>query len=206
MSHPTKIHLSDREMQLVTNVEWIMIKKEIIKKVFDVFGRLHLQMVKLVEDSSLPGIVKENKGKIYKGENYLDLPYVMMDYPARFSKTDVFAIRTMFWWGNYFSITLHVSGIYKQPFQKKLKDSFSVLQKKGFYICVHEEEWHHHFENSNYKQSSDISLEEVGDIIQKDFFKVGKIIPLAEWDNAQSDIMKYFKEIIQMVTQNLVQD
>ena len=54
--------------------------------------------------------IVQSTPKIAKGENYLQLPYVLLDYPRCFDKENIFAIRTMFWWGNFFSITLHLSG------------------------------------------------------------------------------------------------
>ena len=63
---------------------------------------------------------------------------------------DIFAIRTMFWWGNFFSITLHLSGIYKTMFAQKIIACYELLKETDFFICVHEEQWQHHFEKDNY--------------------------------------------------------
>jgi len=196
MSYPAKVHLSPSEMQLVTNSEWILSKQRIIQKVFDMFGILHEQLQQEVMQSKLPDDVKQNKGKIYKGENYLNLPYVIMDYPAHFSKTDVFAVRTMFWWGNYFSITLHTSGKYKKIFKEHEDTILSFLQHKGFYICISEEEWQHHFEEPNYKLAAGIN--NMNEVLERHFFKTGKTIPLTCWDNAPDLIIEYFKEIMEL--------
>jgi hypothetical protein len=190
--------LSPSEMQLVTNSEWILTKHKIIQKVFDMFGILHQQLQQEVMHSALPDEVKQSNGKIYKGENYLNLPYVIMDYPALFSKTDVFAIRTMFWWGNYFSITLHTSGKYKRSIEKKSDTTFSFLQKKNFFVCISEEEWQHHYEATNYKPAIDIKEAEVKEILRRQFFKTGKTIPFSNWNNAPELITEYFQEIMEL--------
>lgn len=198
MSYPAKVHLSQTEMQLVTNSEWILTKQKIIQKVFDMFGFLHQQLQQEVLHSKWHGEVKKNNGKIYKGENYLNLPYVIMDYPAQFSKTDVFAVRTMFWWGNYFSITLHTSGKFKKAFEENRDKALSFLIEKNFYICISEEEWQHHFEGSNYKPAMDITNDNMKEILGKHFFKIGKTISLTNWDNAPDLTMQYFKEIMEL--------
>ena len=41
----------------------------------------------------LPAEMLFHSPKISKGENYKGLPYVMLDYPRCFGKTDIFAIR-----------------------------------------------------------------------------------------------------------------
>ncbi len=112
MSNRAKIQLSKLENELVNNTEWILTKQAIINKVYLLLGELHETYASILNDERyFISIFKGTKsGKISKGENYLGLPYAILDYPAIFKKEDVFAIRTMFWWGNFFSITLHVSG------------------------------------------------------------------------------------------------
>ena len=88
--------------------------------------------------------------KISKGENYKGLPYLVLDYPRYFGKDDHFAIRSMFWWGNFFSITLHLSGIYKKMYENKIEASFTLLKEESFFIGISDDQWEHHFETSNY--------------------------------------------------------
>src|SRR5947209_5415196 len=108
----TNVELSKTEMEIVANSEFILTKNRIIEKVYNLFGSLaeNYKLVLNEHINELPAEVISTTPKIYKGENYLGLPYVMMDYPRLFLKTDIFAIRSLFWWGNFFSITLHLSG------------------------------------------------------------------------------------------------
>ena len=59
--------------------------------------------------------------KISKGEN-MGLPWVMLDYPRLFGQEDVLAIRTMFWWGHCFSVTLHLKGRYYGAYLPLLRE------------------------------------------------------------------------------------
>ncbi len=34
----------------------------------------------------------------------------MLDYPRAFGRDSIFACRTFFWWGRFFSLTLHLAG------------------------------------------------------------------------------------------------
>ena len=122
MSTDTKITLSDKELSLVTNADWILTKQIVIEKVYRMFsGSIpSLQSLMMQEQVKLPPEARSSIPKIYKGENYLQLPYVMFDYPRSFNKENIFALRTMFWWANFFSITLHISGDHVKTVKKQI--------------------------------------------------------------------------------------
>ena len=199
MANSAKIHLSEKEMALVTNSEWILDKQNVIRIVYDMFGILNEEYRKqLTQCDHLPITLRNDSGKIFKGENYLGLPYVILDHPAHFSKTDVFAIRTMFWWGNYFSITLHVSGIYKDRINEGYSKVLELLKEKEFSICVNNEEWHHELSSENYKPAIHINEEDSYNILAKTFFKAAISVPLNQWDKTISRLEAYFRDIIEI--------
>ncbi|MEO7394876.1 MAG: hypothetical protein ABIU11_08005, partial [Chitinophagaceae bacterium] len=132
--------------------------------------------------------------------NYKGLPYLMLDYPRIFDHSTIFAIRTMFWWGNFFSITLHLSGDYKNKFEKKLTTHFPILTKNNFFYCVNEDQWEHYFEDDNYiafNKSSPIDFEML--LKEKSFIKLAAKISLHQWDDATDMLFKYFRQIIEML-------
>ncbi|MDB5199728.1 MAG: hypothetical protein JWO92_1691 [Chitinophagaceae bacterium] len=200
-SMPTKIQLSPQEMELVKNTNWILSKHVITKKVYDMFGEISVLLKSETESYNylFPENMQYQSGKISKGENYQLLPYVILDYPAFFWKDRIFAVRTMFWWGNFFSVTLHLSGDYKQKFINNSHALFSFLQKNNFFVCINENEWQHHFEKDNYIPSSTITLQQFETINEKNFFKISKKIPLAEWQHANQFIINSFREIMQLL-------
>ena len=118
----TNVELSKNELELVTSSEVILTKNRIIEKVYLLFGSLSEEYRRLLQahSSKLAPEVFQQSPKISRGEQYLGLPYVMLDYPRIFSKDDVFAIRSFFWWGNHFSIRLQLSGKYLQMAQNRL--------------------------------------------------------------------------------------
>jgi hypothetical protein len=110
-----KVQLSSAEMTLVCDPAWILTKNAIMTKVVALLAALSERYVEVYAPlTGEGGLPPTQPPKISKGENYRGLPYVMLDYPRIFGKEDVFAIRTMFWWGHYFSVTLHLKGIYKE--------------------------------------------------------------------------------------------
>lgn len=170
------VKLSKEELELVTDAGLILTKNRIIQKVYSLFGELSEDYKQL--SSSFLGEVSAIAPKISKGENYLGLPWVMLDYPRLFSNTDVFAIRSFFWWGNFFSITVQLQGKYKTQYQRSIMQ-YTAKDPVNWFICVSGDRWAHHFEKDNYiPYSPDTDLEAFP------FIKLAKKIPLQQWDNS----------------------
>lgn len=200
MSEAAKIHLSTFETELVNNTEWIFTKQKIIEKVHHLFGLLQNSYKNLLENNKgLPQEILEKKGaKISKGENYNGLPYLILDYPAIFSKENIFAIRTMFWWGNFFSISLHLSGKYFK-YTKETENWFPYLREKKFFVCINEKEWEHDFSPGNFISVNNLNEQQIAQIISKPFFKTGKNIELSKWESAPYFFENTFGEIIEFL-------
>ncbi|UYQ93351.1 hypothetical protein MKQ68_25030 [Chitinophaga horti] len=126
--------LTPQERAIVTDASWIFHKLNITQKVYELFGRLHevLAAHPLTARFPLPEGCLSHGAKISKGERYRDLPYVILDYPRYFKGNNIFAIRTLFWWGRCFSLTLHLSGDEKSRFEKKLLAARELLQLMAF--------------------------------------------------------------------------
>lgn len=166
------VKLSKHELELVTNAELILTKNRIIQKVYELFGELSEVYIELSKELS-PEFLRISP-KISKGESYLGLPWVMLDYPRNFSQTDVFAIRSFFWWGKFFSITFQLQGQYQQQFTSRVQQLDSEWS-----LCTGSDAWQHHFETDNY-----IPFHQAHNLEQLSFIKLAKKIPLQEWDNA----------------------
>ena len=201
MNPASKLMLSDEEQQLVNNSGWILTKRIIIDKINRLFGFLCESQQAVIEKEKdwLPPAVVQSTPKIAKGENYLQLPYLLLDYPRCFEGDNIFTLRTMFWWANFFSITLHVSGTYKNMFQQKIiKNLFTA--KQDIFICIHETQWHHHFEADNYINAKLLSVNELTAIIStKQFVKLAVKFPLHEWNNVTVLLDECFNEMIEML-------
>ena len=92
MVDEAKITLSNKELELVCNTDWIFTKHIIIQKAVQLFGNIVPALENELEQAQayLPKEIFTNRAKISKGENYQLLPYVMLDYPRCFHKNDRF--------------------------------------------------------------------------------------------------------------------
>jgi hypothetical protein len=201
MNTSSKLMLSDDELQLVNNTEWILTKRKIIEKVNLLLGHVSEQQKLVIENEKgwLPDSILKSTPKIAKGENYLQLPYQLLDYPRCFDGDNIFAVRTMFWWGNFFSITLHLSGEYKKIFQQKINENIKSV-KQDIFICINENQWQHHFEADNYIEAKKLSEGELLKlIVEKPFIKLALKFPLHPWDAIPLLLDKTFVEMIKML-------
>ncbi len=200
MRNRAKIQLSKLENELVNNTEWILTKQQIINKVYLLLGELHETYTTILqEEKSLISLFNEGKsGKISKGENYLGLPYAILDYPAIFKKENVFAIRTMFWWGNFFSITLHLSGRERMQ-QNNIPQLIRNLREMDFLFCINKKEWEHNFDKDNYLPANEISSDLFTQISSGNFLKVSKKIDLKKWNEAPAFLEKAYRELMEVM-------
>jgi hypothetical protein len=137
--------------------------------------------------------------KISKGENYKGLPYMVLDYPRAFGREDVFAIRTFFWWGHYFSVTLHLKGRYKTLFLPVIQERIGLLAAAGFHISVSEDEWRHELDADHY-----MSLQgNTGTVILKErkVLKLSAKCGLERWDDADSVLLELNRVLAEVLGQ-----
>ena len=194
MTHETKVTVSAGELAVASDKGIILTKRVIIEKSSVLFSSLVPAINEIFGN-----ILSLNKGsvssmpKISKGENYRGFPYVILDHPASFEKGNIFAVRTMFLWGHYFSIQLHLSGRYKIKYQENLLRN--LHNDKDFFIAAGEKEWEHHFENDNYIRFLSLSKELLKEIREKEFLKIALKYELHEWNRMQSMLPEGYRKI-----------
>jgi hypothetical protein len=197
-----KIRLSDAEMELLLRADWILTKNRILQKSMQLLGIIqenyahHLHQL----SKSLPAELFAVAAKISKGENLRGLPYQVLDYPRLFERENVFAIRTLFWWGNFFSITLQLSGKYKVLFQKNILSNYSYLRANEYHCCISDDPWLHHFEKDNYIPLGEMDEDEFKDqISDRSTIKVAAKIELTQWDKSPEWLQEKFEGIVKML-------
>jgi hypothetical protein len=193
----TKIQLSDAEIDLMCDASIILTKNKILQQVKALLLEVQEDMVQ----SSLK--IGENTifniaPKISKGENYLGLPYLVLDYPRVFNHSGTFAIRSMFWWGHYFSSTLHLSGHYTHAFGSRIQNAYQQLAALDYYIGIHTDPWQHHFGESNYCKISGLSEADFHLYCRQEHIKIAAKWPLMDWSFAANHLFISWKMFLQL--------
>lgn len=195
----SKIHLSSTELDLVCNAEVILTKNTIIRKTISLFEEIQ----DVIVNENKPGAGKpfSISPKISKGENYLGLPYVVLDYPRLSAENNLCFIRTMFWWGHFFSSTLQLSGTYKKRFAEKIIASYDLLCDNHYFIGINTDPWHHHFEETNYRRIDSVSPKAFeAALYEQSHIKIAAKWPLEKWNLAATSLLNSWKLLAGLIT------
>jgi hypothetical protein len=186
---------------------WILTKNSIMGKVVALMAGLSAAYRPLWEKSfddvggGLPAegdrvVHPTPDPKIAKGENYKGLPYVMLDYPRIFGREDVLAIRTMFWWGHAFNVTLHLKGQYKNLFLPVIRERWAALAAAGFHVGVSEDEWRHEHMPGNYLLVGEEAGELERALTAQPFLKLSARCGLDRWEEAPAVLGELFRVLV----------
>lgn len=189
--NPAKIQFSEEESALLQNADWLLTKNRIISLIYSLMGNWSQQLQEQEEllKRSLPEEVFINGPKISKGESYLGLPYVVLDQPRSFSKENIFALRTFFWWGRSWTITLHLKGSYLNWMEGFTEEDLMTMAGSGFRLGYEGDEWDHNWTQNASIHCNTLTKKELSQLVQTaPFIKIGKSIPLSNWENWASEI------------------
>lgn len=196
----TKVILSTTELALVNNIEIILTKRNILLQVEALLN----EQIPIINSCFSKVLIPYSKvitsaPKISRGENYLGLPYLMLDYPATFGKHDVFAVRTMFWWGNFMSISLLVQGIYKDAFADTLINALGKLLNNQVFVCIADNPWQHHFQLNNYVNYNELSAHQLQQINDQSFLKIAVQFDLIHFNEVQLWLTENYGELAKLL-------
>ncbi len=168
---------------------WILTKNSIIKKVVALFAGLSEDYRTVLEGEEW------GSPKISKGENYQGLPYVMLDYPRLFGREDVLAIRTFFWWGHVFSVTLHLKGAYRELYLPLIRQNREALTAAGFHVGISTDEWRHEHVPEIYRPI--VSAEDLSG--ESPFLKLSAACGLHRWEEAHEVLLGLFRVLVDVL-------
>ncbi|WP_211999952.1 hypothetical protein [Chitinophaga sp. HK235] len=196
-------YLTAEEAEIVFSPRVIELKNKAIEKVMLLMGRLQLALAAWDAEADFPfeAAWLQQGPKISKGEQYKSLPWVMLDYPRYFSKTDVFAFRSMFWWGHYFTCTLHLAGTVKKRFEGSLAEAYTQLAAAGFSVYLPEDDpWEHDFEDGHYQAIGDMCFEDWKRLVSRQsFIKLAKPFGLERWGEVITDIVEAYATLLNVL-------
>ena len=192
------MQLTEKEMEIFSDREFLILKTSIIDKIKNHFEEVRVELKKIISSTDLkfPDQVDMKIGKIFKGENYESLPYVVLDYPKFYSDTYTFSFRTMFWWGNFFSSTLHLQGESLNTFRPIIFSNAEKLIDKNLFICVNDSPWDYHYRIDNYQLLDRNNLDLINSV---DFLKLSKKFELNEYDQIPLKAADYLKFCIEIL-------
>jgi len=188
----------------MTDPAWILTKNSVMGKVVALMAALSEDYKEIWVERPAGGGVSEAIAaaftagpKISRGEQYRGLPWVMLDYPRAFSREDVLAIRTMFWWGHTFSVTLHLKGCYQQLLLPVIQARRGVLAAAGFHVGVGDDEWRHELAPDNYMPLPDFGGDDL--TARYGFFKLSAAIGVDRWAEAPTALPGMYRALVEII-------
>jgi hypothetical protein len=189
---------STQEIDIASDPITLLIKNRVMEKAVSLMGDMEKIILSLLDGTNLPSEINLNNGKISKGEQYKFLPYVLLDYPAIYTKKDVFAIRTMFYWGNFISISIHLKGIYLERYGRLVLEI--VKNDPTIYFCVHHSEWEYDYTERNYQLLSAVKEEGINQqFVDHGFVKFSTKIPIDKIHQTKEMIRVFLKPILEIL-------
>jgi len=192
------MHLTEKELILIQDADFLIAKSQVLGKVTqlleDTRDRLRTSIAEM--EFTFPPELNIESGKVSRGENYLLLPYQVLDFPSLFYREHVFAFRTMFWWGHFFSCTLHLQGKYLDDFRGSIWKNREELIGKDTFISVGESPWQYHYRPDNYlPYTKDLEHK----LLEAEFLKLSKEVPLKNWHHLPLEANDFLKLMVSIL-------
>jgi hypothetical protein len=193
-----KIQFSPAEIELVNNVDFILTKNEVLHKIKVLLIQVQELQLKYVEINGWKSHpLFRIPPKISRGENYKGFPYMILDYPRVSNADDFFFIRIFFWWGHFFSSTIHVKGKSKDLIFSNVLNQIEQLQKAGYFISINPDPWIHDFEETNYQLIETFNKQEWEMNWQaNDYIKIAVKSPLSDWQVLEISLFNNWKYLL----------
>ena len=110
------------EVKLLNTVDVFLHKPAIMKKAEANLTALKQEVIKTLSQAPHPCPPESDivKGQIVRGENHKGFPFISLDMPQMFSKSQMFTYRTLFWWGHDLIFSLILKQENQAPLIAKL--------------------------------------------------------------------------------------
>jgi len=191
--------ITEKELRVLKDTDFLLTKSKALEKIYRLLEETRDELIKSVTktDFSFPEGTDIITGKISRGENYKNLPYMVLDFPTLFTNESSFAFRTMFWWGNFFSSTLHLEGKALDEYCNAFANHIEKLLNKNIFIGVGVTPWQYHYGEDNYVP---LSKNHCNHINNSTFLKLSKNISLSEYAKLPSFASEFLNLMLSVLS------
>lgn len=135
--------LSASEWELIADRQFFLAKARIMEKLHQQLEALRERLRAMLMGVPLlaPAGLDVERGQITRGERYHDLPFLYLDFPKFFSRTDKFTYRSLFWWGQSFVFALILQGPYLPIYKSRILGGLSYLAGQGYFLSTAVDPW-----------------------------------------------------------------
>ncbi len=174
---------SNTEFEMINVVDVFRYKPGIMKKAEELLTELKEVLVEEMERSNLivPPETDVTQGQIARGENYKGFPFISLDMPQRFSKTEMFTFRTVFWWGHCLVFSFILKGGFVPSYCENIITRKDQSSFKGIYLAIGPNPFEWELNDENYRLVAELSDANIRSTIQgRKFMKLASFISLSD--------------------------
>ena len=174
---------SEKELRLVKHVELFQCKPAILQKAENRFGALQKGLEKEIIPLAtyLPKNLDLVKNQIARGENHNGFPFLSLDYPQNFSKTEMFTMRTLFWWGHYLGFSLILKGERLAIYSQRLLENYKTKHFQDIFVCLAPTPWEWELNAKNYSLVSKVNAREFQKtILELGYLKLMRVVTFTD--------------------------
>jgi hypothetical protein len=170
---------AEKELRLINHVEVFQAKPAILKKVENRLTALQKSLEKEITLATLPQGADLTRNQIARGENHNGFPYLSLDYPQNFSKTEMFTFRTLFWWGHYLGFSLILKGQHLENYVARLLENRNTESFNDIYVSLAPNPWEWELNDENFSLSSQHNAENLQKtILELGYLKIIRVFPV----------------------------
>lgn len=182
-SKESSTHWSQHEWDLINVTEIFKHKPAILKKAENYLGELRSALAAELKahPKPYPPDTDLTKGQIARGENHKGFPFLSLDLPQKFSKTEFFTYRTLFWWGHYLGFSLILKGPDLDNYLTRLKGCQQDAACENVYLSQHTSPWEWEFSENHFAKVSELSKNEIQEVSGRlQYLKLMRFFPVSE--------------------------
>ncbi len=182
---------SNDDIDFLASSELIIRKNQMVKSLFSELVNVRESIDNFLKKDPIHGI-KIQEGKISKGENYHGLPYLVLDHPAHFKKDNILAMRTIVWWGNFYSFNFILKGKPLNRFKGNIMVNYKKF--KDDYVYIGKSPWIHDIDK-NYAEVKSLDDQVFQEqLLKNKFYKLARKHDLSEINDLSKNALKFYQK------------
>lgn len=192
------------ELSFISDKSFFERKAEVSSKVINQLNELQKELKNLVNGNNLkiPESVLTSTPKISRGENYKGFPWMVLDYPRVFNPDEIFAFRTLFWWGHSWVLTFQLSGNFINRYRSGLFSRLHEITDADYKIGIGTNPWIHNPDDPMYLYLTElVKRKNAGELLQsQSFFKLVRKIDFKESDKLIGKALLFYSSCLDLLS------
>ncbi|MBC7383301.1 MAG: hypothetical protein H7296_09985 [Bacteroidia bacterium] len=183
--------LTNEELELISGTYYPLLKKSAMEKVqaqLVILGE-QLQQINLAE-----ALGNVNGYKISRGENYQDLPYIVLDYPKISGEGFKMLCRVVFWWGKYVGLQFFLNQKYFQA-DELIEQSTEI---NDLYVLINDQIWNNDINHQSFQLLKTMTKEEKNALKTLPYLKFIQVQPIKKTVDLFEEVAGFYQLVLSL--------